>query len=105
MTHDTEYMPDKLFQELADSAQLMVDIENGKASLAGLKTHAWSIVDVKRVRQALPTKTNQTQFAELIGVGVDLVKSWESGRRNPSGSSSKLLGLLDKYPNLASELS
>jgi len=104
MTNDTKYMPDELFRELADSAQMMVDIENGKTSLDGLKTHEWTVVDVKRVRQSLPTKMNQAQFAQLVGVGVDLVKSWESGRRNPSGSSSKLLGLLDKDPSIAAQL-
>ena len=104
MTYDTKYMPNDLFKALASSAQLMVDIENGKVEPDPNHVHVWTVVNVKRVRQALPTKTSQAQFAKLLGVGVDLVKSWESGRRNPSGSSSKLLGLLDNNPSLAAEL-
>ena len=52
----------------------------------------------------MPTKANQRQFAEILGVGVDFVKSWESGRWNQSGVPSKLLGLLDKNPELVKEL-
>tara|TARA_B100000768_G_C11109697_1_gene302705 strand:- start:526 stop:678 length:153 start_codon:yes stop_codon:yes gene_type:complete len=49
MIYDIKNMPEELFKELADSAQMIVDIESGNASVDGLKTHEWTVVDFKRV--------------------------------------------------------
>ncbi|MGR6839836.1 hypothetical protein ACU5DF_12255 [Aliivibrio wodanis] len=40
-----------------------------------------------------------------IDVSVDTVKSWEQGRRNPTGLASKVLNLLSKEPELYSKFS
>ena len=89
-------MPEDLFQEIVSGVEQMVAIEKGEAELVPASTHEWTLVNVKRIRQS--TKTTQMQFANLLGVGVDTIKSWETGRRNPSGSAAKLLTLLSKDP-------
>ena len=98
----TEYMPDDLFQDLVAGVEEMVAIENGRAVPNSARVHTWEVVDVKRVRNSI--NVNQRQFADLLGVKHDAVRSWEGGRRNPSGAACKLLGLLDKQPELALEL-
>ncbi|MFV0576402.1 MAG: hypothetical protein ACK5NC_13455 [Vibrio sp.] len=35
-----------------------------------------------------------------MDVSIDTVKSWEQGRRNPTGLASKVLFLLSKEPEL-----
>lgn len=44
---------------------------------------------VKKLRIALDE--TQSQFAERFRVSVDTIKSWESGRRNPSEASLSLM--------------
>ncbi|CED71294.1 putative DNA-binding protein [Aliivibrio wodanis] len=44
-------------------------------------------------------------MAMAIDVSVDTVKSWEQGRRNPTGLASKVLNLLSKEPELYSKFS
>ncbi|MGE0502682.1 MAG: helix-turn-helix domain-containing protein [Rhizobiaceae bacterium] len=43
--------------------------------------------DIKKIRS--DHKLSQREFAARIGVAVDTVKSWESGRRKPSALASK----------------
>ena len=40
----------------------------------------------------------QKQLSELFGVTVDTVQAWENGRKNPSGTSKKLLDMLALDP-------
>lgn len=47
---------------------------------------------------------SQNKFAQQIGISVNTLKSWEQGVRNPSGAALKLIQLLDKRPELISEL-
>jgi len=56
-----------------------------------------SELDVKAIR--LRTGFSQRQFADLLGVSISLVESWEQNRRKPSGSSLKLLNVLDRKPD------
>ncbi|CDH24954.1 conserved hypothetical protein [Xenorhabdus bovienii str. kraussei Becker Underwood] len=46
----------------------------------------------------------QAEFAEMIGVSVALVQSWESKRRTPSGTALKMLFLIEKNPNIIDTL-
>ncbi len=96
MCADKEYMPDDMFQEMLHGVGKMVAIEKGESQPDTGAVHQWAMVNVKQLRKS--TNTTQSQFAQLLGVGVDTVKSWESGRRYPSGSAAKLLTLLSKNP-------
>ncbi|MBF0785015.1 helix-turn-helix domain-containing protein [Muribacter muris] len=50
------------------------------------------------------TGLSQRLFAERLGISVNTLKSWEQGKRQPSGSASALIKLITKRPELIAEL-
>ncbi|HHL2501444.1 TPA: NadS family protein [Yersinia enterocolitica] len=89
------------FNDLMTSAKQAVAISHGELD-AGRVTQV-AIPDVKEIRKK--TGYKQKDFAQLVGVSPSLVEAWEQHRRIPSGSSLKLLIMLDKHPSLINELS
>ena len=60
----------------------------------------------KEVR-ALRTKIlnlTQMEFSRVMGESVSAVRHWEQGIRNPSGSATRLMGLLQIHPETLKEL-
>jgi putative transcriptional regulator len=55
--------------------------------------------DVALIRAKLGL--TQEQFADLCGVSVATLRSWEQGRRRPAGPSRALLTLVDEEPEAA----
>lgn len=51
-------------------------------------------IDIKSIRMRL--KVSQHEFAEALGLSQETIKSWEQGRRNPTGLAKKALKLMDK---------
>lgn len=49
--------------------------------------------DVRAIRKNV--NLSRTEFATIIGVSVDLVRSWELQRRTPSGAALKILQLIE----------
>ncbi|MDO4698774.1 MAG: helix-turn-helix domain-containing protein [Pasteurellaceae bacterium] len=47
---------------------------------------------------------SQRLFAERLGISVNTLKSWEQGKRQPSGSALALMKLITKKPELIAEL-
>lgn len=43
-------------------------------------------------------------FAHIMGVSIRTIESWEQGRRQPSGSATRLLIFMWKEPGLAKQL-
>jgi putative transcriptional regulator len=43
---------------------------------------------------------NRTAFGEGFCASYDSIRSWETGRRDPSGITAKILNVLDKYPEM-----
>ncbi|BDZ87924.1 transcriptional regulator [Escherichia coli] len=64
--------------------------------------HTFSEIDVKAIREA--TGLRQQDFAVAVGVSYDLVKSWETKRRQPTGAPRKLLLLLQANPFIINQL-
>lgn len=89
-------MKDELFDDLLASAEEMVAIENGEQQPAANAIHSYDTLDVKAIRTA--SGKNQQEFAKIIGASVESVKSWETRRRNPSGTTRKLLTLIEANP-------
>lgn len=52
--------------------------------------------DVRAIREKL--KQSQSEFAEMIGVGVRTLQNWEQGRRTPEGPARALLVVASKSP-------
>ncbi|MDR9892534.1 NadS family protein [Pseudenterobacter timonensis] len=95
-------MKDELFADLLASAEEMVKIEKGEHIPVQEHVHTFSEIDVKAIREA--TGLKQQEFAVAVGVSHDLVKSWESKRRQPTGASRKILLLLQLNPFIIHQL-
>ena len=92
-------MSDSIFDELYTSMKQAEAIAKG--TLAPAKITRYEIADVKAIRAQLDV--SQKELAQAIDVSVDTVKSWEQGRRNPTGLASKVLMLISKDPSLYSK--
>lgn len=78
--------------------QALTDVKAGKYG----RTTKVSVPPVAQTRQKLGL--SQSKFANQLGISVNTLRSWEQGVRNPSGAALKLIQLLDKRPELITEL-
>ena len=92
-------MSDSIFDELYTSMKQAEAIAKG--TLIPANVTRYEIADVKAIRAQLDV--SQKELAQAIDVSVDTVKSWEQGRRNPTGLASKVLMLISKEPGLYSK--
>lgn len=95
-------MEKNLFDSLVRSVEEMVAIENGEFQPAPENVHHHILPDVKAIRKHAGMK--QAEFAEVMGLSVDLVRSWEQQRRYPSGIALKMLCLIEKQPAIINTL-
>ncbi len=91
-------MNKELFDSLVESMHEMVAIKTGELQPHERHVHRHQLPDVKKLRVQVGLK--QAEFAEAVGVSAGLVQSWEQQRRIPSGSSLKLLMMIEKNPAL-----
>jgi len=99
---DEIQMKDEIFADLLASAEQMVAIEKGEQTPSSEHVHHFSEIDVKAIREV--TGLKQQDFALAVGVSYDLVKSWETKRRQPTGAPRKLLLLLQANPIIINQL-
>ena len=93
-------MKDETFNLLIDS--LKEAKAHAKGEKTGVRVTNWEIIpvnsftakDVKRIRKKVGI--SQPMFAELLGVSVKTVRSWEQDLATPSGAASRMLEALDK---------
>lgn len=95
-------MEKKLFDSLLRSMEEMVAIENGELEPAPENVHRHVLPDVKAIRKHAGMK--QAEFADAMGLSVDLVRSWEQKRRFPSGIALKMLCLIEQQPGIINTL-
>ena len=95
-------MEKKYFEALLSGVEEMVAIENGEREPAAGSVRRYELPDVKAIRKN--TGLKQTDFAKAIGVSTDLVRSWETHRRNPVGVALKMLRLVEREPALIDKL-
>lgn len=88
------------FDELKASLEEAVEIKNGVREPARV-TH-YALADVKAIRAQL--NVSQSEMAVALGTSLDTIKSWESGRRNPTGLAAKVLATIQKNPAFFQEL-
>jgi DNA-binding transcriptional regulator YiaG len=53
---------------------------------------------IRQIRRRLGV--SQKQFAEILGVSVGSVRSWEQGLRRPDGASRRLLDIAERHPEV-----
>jgi DNA-binding transcriptional regulator YiaG len=64
--------------------------------------NAWEAKsEVAKVRQSL--KLTQEAFASLLGIGLSTLRSWEQGKRDPSGAARMLIMIALKHPEILQE--
>ena len=54
--------------------------------------------DIKAIRAEL--SITQKELANAMDVSLETIKSWEQGKRTPTGLANKVLSLLSKEPAL-----
>ena len=89
----------ELANDILRSLEQAVAISKGEMKPANVTRY--EIADVKAIRAEL--NVSQKELAKAMDVSIDTVKSWEQGRRNPTGLASKVLMLLAKDPTLYSK--
>lgn len=89
-----------MFDLLVQSVKEGGEILKGKREPASI--YQISSIDVKTLRQELDL--SRTKFAAALSVSERTVESWEQGKRRPSGSDRKLMGIMRRHPELLSEL-
>ena len=89
-------MKDELFSELMASAQEALAIKKGDIQAARVTTVTLPDVNALRAK----AKLKQDEFAQVVGVSTSLVQAWEQHKRTPTGSSLKLLRIIEKNPDM-----
>lgn len=88
------------FNELKASLEEAVEIKNGVKEPGRVTRYA--VADVKAIRAQL--NVSQSEMATALGTSLDTIKSWETGRRNPTGLAAKILVIIQKNPEFFKEL-
>ncbi|KAJ9431091.1 MULTISPECIES: NadS family protein [Pantoea] len=88
------------FDELKASLEEAVEIKNGKSEPA--RVTRYELADVKAIRMQL--NVSQSEMAQVLGTSLDTIKSWETGRRNPTGLAAKVLATIQANPKFFHEL-
>ena len=89
-------MRKELFDDLIESVNEAVAIKRGLVAPARVTT--FEMPDVKAMRTK--AKLKQNEFAQVVGVSPSLVQAWEQQKRTPTGSSLKLLRVIEKHPDM-----
>ncbi|EEW9498302.1 helix-turn-helix family protein [Escherichia coli 5-366-08_S3_C3] len=88
------------FDELKASLEEAVEIKNGTKAPA--RVTRYELADVRAIRENL--NITQSEMAKVLGTSLDTIKSWETGRRNPTGLAAKVLATIKANPKFFDEL-
>lgn len=88
------------FDELKASLEEAVEIKNGVKAPA--RVTRYELADVKAIRAQL--NVTQDEMAKVLRTSLDTIKSWEAGRRNPTGLAAKVLATIQANPKFFQEL-
>lgn len=83
--------------QLDDLRQGLAEMKNGMG-----RVNTPEQILLRTVRTKI--RLSQQRFAEVIKTPVSTLRDWEQGRFQPSGAVLCLLKIIDKHPELISEL-
>lgn len=87
------------FDEMKASLEEAVEIKKGV--IVPARVTRFELTDVKAIRAQL--NVTQDEMARVLGASVDTIKSWETGRRNPTGLAAKVLATIQTNPQFFQE--
>ncbi|CCG89088.1 HTH-type transcriptional regulator [Erwinia piriflorinigrans] len=87
--------------ELLFSLEQIVLTRDGMPAVIALKDNM-AMPESQRIREI--TGLQIDEFAQVLGVSVSSVKSWEAKRSKPSRSTQKLMQLIKSNPYLSRDL-
>lgn len=85
-----------VFTELSESLREAIEIKNGQREPGRVTTYSPTVVS--EIQEQLGV--TQAEFAKTLGVSLESVKSWEIGRRHPSGLAARVVGAMHESPDL-----
>jgi putative transcriptional regulator len=91
----------KLFRDFMQGMNEIREHEQGKQKLRVDKVtitllEDFSAEEIKQIRNKMAM--SQRLFASIIGVSVKTIEAWEAGKNKPSGSSVRMLQLINTNP-------
>ncbi len=93
-------MDDSMFDALCESVKEAGAIRRGEKKAS--RETRFSALDVKSIRES--TGLTQEAFAQMIGVPLSTLRSWEQGKRAPTGPARALLTMFKTDPEQAAKL-
>ncbi|ADP10786.1 putative transcriptional regulator [Erwinia sp. Ejp617] len=87
--------------ELLSSLEQIVLTRDGIPAVIACKD-SMAMPEPQRIREITGLKIDE--FAQVLGVSVSSVKSWEAKRTKPSRSAQKLMKLIQSNPYLSRDL-
>ena|SRR5436190_21865358 len=99
---EIEFDPDLLLQSLRDHADHLEGKKKLTLRVSSLvlppRVRAIKPKDIAAIRQKL--NVSQPVFAALLNVPIATARSWEQGKRKPSGAALRLLDLARQQPKI-----
>ncbi len=92
-------MSRELEKDLIESMKQAVEIHRGQRKPA--RVTKFDPMDVRKLRESV--KASQSEFAQMIGVGLRTVQNWEQGHRVPAGPARALLRVFQKAPKVVQD--
>ncbi|MGB6219391.1 helix-turn-helix domain-containing protein [Haloferula sp.] len=94
-----ESIPSRVFQMEKKADGSYARIEVNAESQRRKSAREWKAKS--KVAQARHTLgMTQGEFAELLGVGISTLRSWEQKKREPSGAARMLIAIAIKHPEV-----
>lgn len=75
-------------------------LQSVKEMAAGKSGTIHNISQSEIVAARLSTGMSQDKFADIMGVSVKTLRSWEQGIRNPSGAARTLIKIAQQHPRI-----
>lgn len=96
----------KYYDSLVRSLNEAIEYTEGKRKLKKEKVtvipvKTYTASEVKSIRKS--TGMSQKLFAEYLGVSNKTVEAWEQGTNHPSGSSSRMLSMMESDKSFVTE--